>query len=283
MSLVDLLDKPIEDQVSSLTTKISGAGKLLACWGSAGSGKSMLALNIGFELAELGHKVLLIDFDSRRPSLAPALGITDPGAGLTAILRLARLQRLDRAELERLSHNLKFGKRDLWFASGLNTPHRWSEMAPYETSELLELARREFDFTVVDVNEELDPGVLGADAGIARNTATRKVLELSDVVLGTFVSDPVGINRFLWDIKALDGDYWPIANRVRASVLGRNPERQVRDAFYRATGLSIKSCLVEDQAALDAAMAQAAPLSISAKGSKLRDAIRLLALDLADA
>ena len=283
MSLVDLLDKPIEDQVSSLTTKISGAGKLLACWGSAGSGKSMLALNIGFELAELGHKVLLIDFDSRRPSLAPALGITDPGAGLTAILRLARLQRLDRAELKRLSHNLKFGKRDLWFASGLNTPHRWSEMAPYETSELLELARREFDFTVVDVNEELDPGVLGADAGIARNTATRKVLELSDVVLGTFVSDPVGINRFLWDIKGLGGDYWPIANRVRASVLGRNPERQVRDAFYRATGLSIKSCLVEDQAALDAAMAQAAPLSISAKGSKLREAIRLLALDLADA
>lgn len=283
MSLVDLLDKPIENQAFSLRTDTTGAGKLLTCWGSAGSGKSMLALNIGFELAEVGHKVLLIDFDSRRPSLAPALGITDPGAGLTAILRLARLQRLDRKELERLSHNLKFGKRDLWFASGLNSPHRWSEMAPYETSEFLELARREFDFTVVDVNEELDLDVLGADAGIARNVATHKVMELSDVLLGAFTADPVGINRFLWDAKGLAGDYWPIANRIRASVLGRNPERQVRDAFYKATGISIKSCLVEDQASLDAAMAQAAPLSIAAKGSKLREAIRLLALDLADA
>lgn len=261
---------------------LAESGKVIASWGSAGSGKTTLALNLAFEFADLGHRVMLVDFDVRRPSLASALGITDPGASLTAVMRLARQQRLDLPGLERLSHKLKFGKHHLTFLAGMNSPARWSELGGEELKGVLSLARQHFDFVVLDLNDDIDESILGADAAVFRHHGTNSAIEQSDVVLGSFAADPVGVNRFLWEAKSRTFDFWPIANRVRSSVLGRNPERQVRDAFHRSTGLQIKSSLVDDQSALDQAMLRAGPLCYIAKSSKLREGIRLLALDLVE-
>ena len=169
MSLIDLIERASTESSEPTQPKPSRSGKIIACWGSAGSGKSMLAVNLAFELADLAKRVLLIDLDNRRPCLAPALGLTDPGPGLTAILRLARLQRLDLAELDRLSHNLRFGKRDLRFISGLNSPNRWAEIGSLETEGLFRLAREEFDYVVVDLNDELDTAILGTESSVSRN------------------------------------------------------------------------------------------------------------------
>jgi receptor protein-tyrosine kinase len=52
---------------------------------SAGAGKSSVAVLLGRSLAHLGKKVLLVEADMLRPSLAPRLGL-DEGPGLAGIL-----------------------------------------------------------------------------------------------------------------------------------------------------------------------------------------------------
>jgi len=72
------MDRPL-GSVSNRTTAMT-----IACWGSAGSGKSTVGANLAFELAALGLRVVLVDADTYNPSLSALLGITDPGPGLTA-------------------------------------------------------------------------------------------------------------------------------------------------------------------------------------------------------
>ncbi|MBV9158145.1 MAG: CpsD/CapB family tyrosine-protein kinase, partial [Acidobacteriaceae bacterium] len=52
----------------------------------AGEGKSTLVSNLGIAIADVGHKVLLIDADLRRPRLHEIFGLTNE-RGLSSILR----------------------------------------------------------------------------------------------------------------------------------------------------------------------------------------------------
>ena len=82
MTLADILrpkpPKENEQEVEevSLNAPVIQRGKVIAVWGSAGSGKTTLAVNIGFELSSMDLKVLIIDADSYRPSVAAFLGLT---------------------------------------------------------------------------------------------------------------------------------------------------------------------------------------------------------------
>jgi polysaccharide biosynthesis transport protein len=52
---------------------------------NTGDGKSSAALNLAFSLADDGARVVLVDADLRRPSIASSLGLVE-GAGLTSVL-----------------------------------------------------------------------------------------------------------------------------------------------------------------------------------------------------
>src|ERR1019366_4716968 len=54
--------------------------------GLPSEGKSTVARNLAFAYADAGERVLLIDCDLRRPSVAEAFGV-NPDAGLTQVLR----------------------------------------------------------------------------------------------------------------------------------------------------------------------------------------------------
>jgi cellulose biosynthesis protein BcsQ len=265
-----------------LKTSNKLGGRVITCWGSVGSGKTTVCVNLGFELASLGKRVLIVDLDSYRPSVAALLGLTNSGPGITAVLRLARANRLSMDELDRLSEEISFAKSTLRVVTGINAPSRWPELDQLGIGELISFARENFDFCLVDVSSELEEGLFSQLSQVARNFATTEMLRLSDLALGVFSSDPIGVNRFLTDLRAVDFEFWPLANRVRSSVLGRNPERQVRDTMFKIAQLKIHTTIPEDGAALDVAQQRGQPLLLAAKTSKTREAIRLLALEIAD-
>lgn len=279
MTLLDMDNRVV------LTASSPGAavsGKLVSSWGTAGSGKTALAINLAFELVLAGESVLLVDFDNRRPSIASSLGLTEPGAALTAVLRLARQSRLDAQELERLSSMVKFQGRQLQILTGLNTLSRWPELDLKAISEFCSLAKSLFQWVVFDLNDEIETGNFSTDSGTERNSATREILQQSDYRLQSFAADAVGVNRYLSLAKETDFETWVIANRVRQSAIGRNPERQLRDTIFRVARAALRAVIPEDQAGFDTAMLEGKPLCLCAKNSKAREAIRLIATDLID-
>jgi MinD-like ATPase involved in chromosome partitioning or flagellar assembly len=257
-------------------------GRVIACWGSAGSGKSLLALNLAFELASTGQNTLLIDADSYWPSLNAALGITEAKPGILAALRLARQGRLDRSELDRLTEAVEFDGHTLRFLPGLSSPGRWSELDEVSIEALVQFTRGSFDYLVVDMSSSLEDGLFAPQFATSRNQCTRTFLNLADVALASFLADPVGVNRFLWDIRSAATAVMPIANRVRTQSLGRNPDRQLKDALFQLAKLKLEHFLPEDMSAADQGLSRGRPLCIASKSSKLREAIRQLALELVE-
>jgi MinD-like ATPase involved in chromosome partitioning or flagellar assembly len=268
---------PTEPEIAIAESLVSEC-QVISVWGTSGSGKSTISLNLAFELASLGHAVLLVDGDSYSPSLSAALGVLKPSGGVLAALRLARQGRLDSEELKRLSEELNFGTRSLRFLAGVVSPLRWAEFDAAE--ELLKIARESFDFVVVDLASSLEPGIYGPESATPRNQSTVGVIGASDVVLGIFSADPVGVNRFLWDIRQASFDFWVVANRVRQSALGHNPERQLKDAIYSLAKKELTYLLPDDPQSVDLALLKGQPLIASAQKSKLREAIRRLAIDV---
>jgi len=289
MTLADILkanplaDSGQETEDVKLPALKTLSAKVIAVWGSAGSGKTTLAINMGFELSSMDLKVLIIDADSYRPSIAASLGLTEPGPGITAVLRLARTTRLSIEEIERLTEEIQFGKKSLRVLTGLNAPSRWPELDPESLSGLIEFSRAHFDIIVIDVAGELEEGLVSASSEVGRNSSARAIIENADLALGVFAADPVGLNRFLWDCRNADFEFWPVANRVRASTIGKNPDRQLKDTMHRLARLEIKAVIAEDAQAVDLSLLKAQPLCLCAKNSKARESIRLLSLDLLDA
>jgi MinD-like ATPase involved in chromosome partitioning or flagellar assembly len=289
MTLADILkanplaDSGQETEDVKLPALKTLSAKVIAVWGSAGSGKTTLAINIGFELSSMDLKVLIIDADSYRPSIAASLGLTEPGPGITAVLRLARTTRLSIEEIERLTEEIQFGKKSLRVLTGLNAPSRWPELDPESLSGLIEFSRAHFDIILIDVAGELEEGLVSASSEVGRNSSARAIIENADLALGVFAADPVGLNRFLWDCRNADFEFWPVANRVRASTIGKNPDRQLKDTMHRLARLEIKAVIAEDAQAVDLSLLKAQPLCLCAKNSKARESIRLLSLDVLDA
>lgn len=265
------MDRPL-GSVSNRTTAMT-----IACWGSAGSGKSTVGANLAFELAALGLRVVLVDADTYNPSLSALLGITDPGPGLTACLRLARQGRFDEGQFDRLSHFVQFEKDQLWLIPGLNSLSRWAEVAPGELAALKEVLSVSFEVIVWDVAPYLDADVLGFESGSRRNQAANHLVTDSDLCLALFMADPVGVNRFFFDIRNIGREVWPIANRVRTSVLGRAPRAQLAKTLRDVTQLELVGAIEED-AGFDEMLKSTRPLLLQGKSAARREVRRIASL-----
>lgn len=287
MTLADIIRPKLtadyqEPEAIEEKPQVEAAGRTVAVWGSAGSGKTTVAINLGFEFATMGLRVLVIDADSHRPSMASAMSFTEQGPGITAVLRLVRANRLNPEELDRLTEEVRFDSHKIRILTGLNAPSRWPELDPDALAGLIEFARELYDVVVLDLASDLEDSLISATSEVPRNSATTAILKLADLALGVFGSDPVGVNRFLWDCRNASFEFWPIANRMRSSVIGKNPARQLKDTLHRLGRLEIRALIPDDQAAVDLSLSKAEPLCLCSKNSKAREAIRLLALDILD-
>lgn len=111
----------------------------------AGEGKSLSAVNLAYSLSQMEKKVLLIDCDLRRPSVAAKLGIQrDPG--LSNYLTF-------QSELEEVIQPCGIPNEENAFqviASGLIPPNPVELLSSQRMSNLLQMLRQEYDYVLLD-------------------------------------------------------------------------------------------------------------------------------------
>ena len=254
----------------------------IAVWGSAGSGKTLVAMNVAFELARLGHKVMLVDLDMKRPSIASWLGLTDAGPGLTATLRLAGANRLDIDEVMRICAELKFGGSSLEVLTGLSSPKRWTEVSFESLSSLIASLDGHFDYVVMDLNDDIEEAPMAAGVITTRQRVTKWIIDEADLVLATFIADAVGINRFLFDLREIDGSFWLVANRVNSKVFGGTANGQLESTMRQFTSMRIRAHLPADFASCAATISRARPLMLESPNARLTLTIRRLTSEIVD-
>ena len=262
-----------------------GPGRIIVLWGPAGSpGRTTLAVNVAGELAADGNDVILVDADSYGASVAAVLGLLDESAGLAQACRLADQGILDSAALARVAAPVATAHGTVRVLTGITRADRWTELRAPALAMVLERARQDADVVVVDAgfclesDEELSFDTMAP----RRNAATLRSLELADTVFAVGAADPVGVPRLvrgLAELEATVPQASPVVvmNKVRASAVGRGPERQLRDAWDRyGPASSIHAFLPFDGAAADSALLGGSLLLECAPESELRHAIRNL-------
>ncbi|MCO4257464.1 AAA family ATPase [Pseudarthrobacter cellobiosi] len=260
----------------------SGAGKIIAVWGPAGSpGRTFVAANIAGELAADGKSVLLVDADSYGASIAAVLGLLDESAGIAQACRLADQGLLDADALLKVATPVTTKLGTFRVLTGITRADRWTELRAAALSLVLERAKEVADVVVVDTGFclEADEELSFDTMAPRRNAATLRTLELADTVYAVGAADPVGVPRLVRGLAELElavPHVSPVVvmNKVRAAAVGRSPERQLKDAWGRyGPSAEIAAFLPADSPAADAALLGGSLLLETAPDSKLRRAI----------
>ena len=151
-----------------------------------GEGKSTTAANMAIALGEMELRVLLIDGDLRRPSVARYLGI-EGTAGLTTIL-------LGKASFDDVVQPWGASNLDV-LASGAVPPNPGELVASRAMENLLEMLRPRYDVILIDSPPLLpvtDAAVLGRQVGGAIVVASAKVLRRDQFKSALTALDHVG-------------------------------------------------------------------------------------------
>jgi len=112
----------------------------------SGEGKSLSSINLAYSLAELGKKVVLVDCDMRRPTLAEKLGI-DKQLGLSSYLT-RQSELVDLVQYcgitgdERAFHVI---------ASGQNPPNPIELLSSARMALALNILRKSYDYVILDL------------------------------------------------------------------------------------------------------------------------------------
>ncbi|MEY4436697.1 MAG: hypothetical protein RL100_161 [Actinomycetota bacterium] len=255
--------------------------KLITFWSAPGSvGKSTLAAAAAGELAHAGNAVLLVDADTYSPSLAMQLGLTDHPAGLAAACRLVAQQRLDAAELQRLSAEILGGSGSLRLLTGLSNATRWPEVTAEILDELLVIAGQSFDYLLLDVASHHESDIHASYSPVGRNSVTRWALQYSDQIVAVAGADPVSISRFLEAFVSLGqlnprGEVLCVVNRMRNSALGLSAKQQISQTLSRLANVQVSVFIPDDQAAADAALRGGYSLDQAKRSAQSRQALSL--------
>jgi Flp pilus assembly CpaE family ATPase len=221
-----------------------------------------------------------VDCDTYGASQAQALGLLDEAPGVAAAARAADHGTLDVTALARLAPEVTPGLRVL---TGLPSPDRWTELRAPSVTQVLRVARRLVDFVVVDCgfSVEADEALSYDTLAPQRNAATLSAVEEADHLVVVGAADPVGLQRLVRAVQALDGLSAPpprvVVTKVRAAAVGPRPERRISAALARFAGLEDLAYLPYDQKVLDEAMLAGRTLREHAPQSDLRRAMTALA------
>ncbi|WP_216843910.1 AAA family ATPase [Phytoactinopolyspora alkaliphila] len=272
-----------DDQADTLRFIERGGqnGRLVAVWGPCGApGRTTLAVNIAMEASLAGESTILADADTYGASVAQSLGLLDEAPGLAGVARVANNGQLDPISLARYARRIT---ANLHVLTGIGRPARWTELRPSALSAVWEQTRSVAATTVVDCGFGVEEDeLLSYDTEAPqRNGATRATLRSADLVVAVGSADPVGLGRLvrgLDDLTDVYGDASPpgikvVVNRVRRSVAGPDPQRQITEALLRYASVEPFGFVPDDPAALDAALLQGQALAEIAPRSAARRAV----------
>jgi MinD-like ATPase involved in chromosome partitioning or flagellar assembly len=274
-----------KESVNGLAGLQTTVGRLVAVWGPTGApGRTTIAVNLAAEAALLGRSALLADADTYGGAVAQVLGLLDEAPGLAGAARSANNGQLNLPTLARHARQLTPRLRVL---TGITRTERWPEIRPAALEVVWALARGLAELTVVDCGFclEQDEELSFDTAAPRRNGATLTTIEQADLVVAVGSADPVGLQRLIRGLsdlrEAVPGvDVHVVVNRLRPSVVGSDPERQVRSALERYAGVLRTTLVPEDRAAVDAAMLRGRSLAEVAPKSAARQAVSRLASEL---
>ncbi|MGN6299791.1 MAG: AAA family ATPase [Angustibacter sp.] len=261
------------------------SGRVVAVWGPVGApGRTTVAVELAAELAGAGQQVLLVDADTYGASVAQRLALLDESAAVAAACRAADRGSLDAVELARLAPVVLPRLRVL---TGLLRPDRWPEVRAAALTAVVDQARGVADWVVVDTGFSLEQDEELSYDTVAprRNQAALAALAAADLVVVVGSADPVGLQRLVRGVRELAEVREPaasapvvVANRVRATAVGPNPGRQVREALQRYAGLDEVVLLPDDAPSVDAAVLAGRTLAEHARSSPLRAAVHDLVM-----
>jgi len=126
----------------------------------AGEGKTTVVLNLAIASAQAGDRVLVVDADLRKPSVADYLGI-DGGIGLTTILT-------GEAELKDVVYNYRRAENLDIVTSGVLPPNPTDLLGSQQMTDFIESVRPYYDVILFDTA----PLVPVIDAAVLAHSAT---------------------------------------------------------------------------------------------------------------
>ncbi|AIE83218.1 hypothetical protein FB03_08215 [Actinotignum schaalii] len=220
----------------------------MAIWGSAGApGRSALARDLAWVLSER-HAVLLVDADTRNPSLAQLVDLGEEPAGLIGVARALHAGDALEAQLPRYVRELRAGPNGtLHLLPGLNRGGRWRELSGPGIGELWDKLRPFAQITIVDCAAELPAFLDEADTRAAgfsrskqpdpheqlgqgarssegcvgvsgeRDSLTLSALLAADLIVVACRAGPVGLRRGAetwWRARALGRATLPVVTRA---------------------------------------------------------------------
>jgi Flp pilus assembly CpaE family ATPase len=266
--------------IAPAATSRGADGRLVAVWGPHGApGRTTVAVNLAVESARAGVSTMLVDADAAGGAVSTALGVLDEAPGLAAACRSAARGRLDAQALAAHALSLDNGLRVL---TGSTRPDRWGELRPSGLESVWTSARCLADVVVADLAAGLPGRDVGPGGCRGPEDVSASVIDAADIVVVLGRPDPVGMVRLVHALDQL-GERWPslapvvVVNRVRASVVGRDPAGQVRDTLGRLASRADVHVLPDDARAADDALRRASSLSAVAPDSALAAAVAGLA------
>ena len=264
---------------SAASTNPLAPGRLLTVWGPTGApGRTSVAIALADESARAGVPALLVDADTHGGSVAAHLGLLDDVSGIVVACRQADAGTLDAMTLAGAARTIDGRLRVL---TGITSGRRWAELRPAALSRLWDACRATPGVTIVDAGFglECDEELLHDTRSPRRHAATLTALVAADAVVAVGSADPVGIDRLLVGLEDLqrvvpDTPVHVVVTRVRRSVLGGDPEGQVREALRRHAGIVDLTCVPDDRASYDACLREGRTLAEAAPRSPARGVLR---------
>jgi hypothetical protein len=175
---------------------------------------------------------VIIDADTAAPSLALKLGLAEDLSGLIIACRHAEAGTLSGRTL---TSSMSVISERYFALTGLAHPRRWPELRPAALVRVIDQARTDFAYCVVDVGAAF--GTTDA-SDLSPSAPADAVLAAADVIVSVCRADPLGVARFLRSLPDLVEFSVPIVCVMTAGQQ-RDQARQLIREMASGLGISI--------------------------------------------